>query len=80
MAETFAHAVPGGEHASAAHHPELSFFGKRRTIAGRHQFGVLPGLRRLGHLWRGERTDRCRFYGVPFFFKQWGGVNKKGGR
>lgn len=36
-----------------------------------------PGARPMREEWAVEIRDRCRLAGVPFFFKQWGGVNKK---
>ena len=36
-----------------------------------------PGARPIKEEWVTQIRDRCRTYGVPFFFKQWGGVNKK---
>jgi protein gp37 len=35
-----------------------------------------PGARRMEPVWVFEIRDRCLEYGVPFFFKQWGGVHK----
>jgi protein gp37 len=35
-----------------------------------------PGARPLNPDWVRELRDRCRFEGVAFFFKQWGGVAK----
>ena len=35
-----------------------------------------PGARALDAEWVRELRDRCRSAGVPFFFKQWGGVFK----
>jgi protein gp37 len=35
-----------------------------------------PGARPLDAEWVREIRDRCLAAGVPFFFKQWGGVNK----
>ena len=29
--------------------------------------------------WVREIRDKCRSAGVPFLFKQWGGVNRDGG-
>ncbi len=40
-----------------------------------------PGARPMEQQWVLEILDQCRASDVPFFFKQWGGVNKKkGGR
>ncbi len=36
-----------------------------------------PGARPMKPEWVRPIRDRCRDRGVPFFFKQWGGVNKK---
>jgi protein gp37 len=36
-----------------------------------------PGARPIAAAWVSELRDQCRAAGVPFFFKQWGGVNKK---
>ncbi len=40
-----------------------------------------PGARPMEAAWVFQIRDRCAEFGVPFFFKQWGGVCKsKGGR
>jgi protein gp37 len=36
-----------------------------------------PGARPMREAWVIGIRDQCRQAGVPFFFKQWGGVNKK---
>jgi protein gp37 len=36
-----------------------------------------PGARRMDRQWVIDIRDQCRQSGVPFFFKQWGGTNKK---
>lgn len=36
-----------------------------------------PKARPMREAWVVEIRDRCRAMGVPFFFKQWGGPNKK---
>jgi len=36
-----------------------------------------PGARPMKAEWVLDIRDRCRKEGVPFFFKQWGGLNKK---
>ena len=36
-----------------------------------------PGARSMDPSWVRVIRDRCLDEGVPFFFKQWGGVNKK---
>lgn len=35
-----------------------------------------PGARPMKKDWVTSIRDQCRHYGVPFFFKQWGGVRK----
>ena len=36
-----------------------------------------PGARPMDLDWARSLRDQCALVGVPFFFKQWGGVNKK---
>ncbi|HWB20438.1 MAG TPA: phage Gp37/Gp68 family protein [Phycisphaerales bacterium] len=36
-----------------------------------------PGARPMEEQWVKQIRDRCVMQSVPFFFKQWGGVNKK---
>ena len=36
-----------------------------------------PGARPMEKAWVVDIRDQCRKAGVPFFFKQWGGVRKK---
>lgn len=36
-----------------------------------------PGARSMDEQWAIDIRDQCKKDGVPFFFKQWGGVNKK---
>jgi len=36
-----------------------------------------PGARSMKSEWALDIRDQCERAGVPFFFKQWGGVNKK---
>lgn len=36
-----------------------------------------PGARRMKPEWARQIRDRCIAQGVPFFFKQWGGIHKK---
>jgi protein gp37 len=36
-----------------------------------------PGARQMRPEWVIDIRDQCRVSGVPFFFKQWGGTNKK---
>jgi len=36
-----------------------------------------PGARPIKEMWVTNVLDSCRRHQIPFFFKQWGGVNKK---
>jgi len=36
-----------------------------------------PGSRPIEKIWVDNIRIQCRKSGVPFFFKQWGGINKK---
>ncbi len=36
-----------------------------------------PGARPMKKIWVTEIRDQCKEKEIPFFFKQWGGVNKK---
>lgn len=36
-----------------------------------------PGARPLKETWIIDIRDQCQYAHVPFFFKQWGGINKK---
>jgi protein gp37 len=54
--------------------PRLSLRGIHWVIAGGESG---PGAREMKADWVREIRDRCVERGVPFFFKQWGGVNKK---
>ncbi|MCH7989020.1 MAG: DUF5131 family protein, partial [Planctomycetes bacterium] len=36
-----------------------------------------PGARPMQPEWVIQIRNRCQSFNVPFFFKQWGGVNKK---
>lgn len=36
-----------------------------------------PGARPMNPAWVADIRDQCQRAGVPFFFKQWGGTNKK---
>ena len=36
-----------------------------------------PGARLVDHAWVTDLRDQCQRANVPFFFKQWGGTNKK---
>ena len=46
------------------------------TVAGRGGESG-PGARPMAAGWVKEIRDQCRRANVAFFFKQWGGVNKK---
>ncbi len=52
---------------------EFDLFGIHWTILG-GESGA--GARPMDPDWVREVRDRCRASGVPFFFKQWGGVRK----
>jgi protein gp37 len=52
----------------------MYFEGINWAIAGRES-GPEGAL--LEHVWVTELRDQCLRAGVPFFFKQWGGTNKK---
>lgn len=54
--------------------PDLTLEGIDWVIAGGESG---PGARPMDPAWVREIRDRCVESGVPFFFKQWGGVNKK---
>jgi protein gp37 len=45
-----------------------------RTILGGESG---PGARPMERVWVMDIRDQCLRAGVPFFFKQWGGTNKK---
>jgi len=53
--------------------PELPLAGIHWVIVGGESG---PGARPMARLWITQIRDRCLGHGVPFFFKQWGGVNK----
>jgi len=36
-----------------------------------------PGARHMDPSWVMGIRDQCNAAGIPFFFKQWGGVNRK---
>jgi len=36
-----------------------------------------PGAREMREEWVLDIKEQCEFHSIPFFFKQWGGVNKK---
>lgn len=54
--------------------PRLSLRGIGWVIVGGESG---PGARPMQREWVVPIRDRCLAEGVPFFFKQWGGVNKK---
>ncbi|MDF1552459.1 MAG: phage Gp37/Gp68 family protein [Deferrisomatales bacterium] len=54
--------------------PELPVAGIDWVIVGGESG---PGARPMDPAWVSQLRDRCVRAGVPFFFKQWGGVNKK---
>ena len=54
--------------------PRLSLRGIKWVIVGGESG---PGARPMEAEWVRDIRDRCLKYQVPFFFKQWGGVNKK---
>ena len=54
--------------------PRLSLRGIDWVIVGGESG---PGCRRMEQEWVRAIRDRCVARGVPFFFKQWGGLNKK---
>lgn len=54
--------------------PRLSLSGIHWVIVGGESG---PGARPMNPEWVRQIRNRCRQRDVPFFFKQWGGVNKK---
>jgi len=54
--------------------PDLDLEGIQWVIVGGESG---PGARPMRPEWVARIRDRCLEAGVPFFFKQWGGVNKK---
>jgi protein gp37 len=54
--------------------PHLDFRGIHWVIVGGESG---PGARPMKKEWVTDIRDQCRANGVPFFFKQWGGTNKK---
>jgi protein gp37 len=54
--------------------PNLDLTGIHWVIVGGESG---PGAREMREEWVVALRDQCREAGVPFFFKQWGGVNKK---
>ncbi|MCX5653066.1 MAG: phage Gp37/Gp68 family protein [Planctomycetota bacterium] len=54
--------------------PELELEGIDWVVVGGESG---PGARPMDPKWAVDIRDRCVKAGVPFFFKQWGGMNKK---
>jgi len=54
--------------------PNLDFTGIHWAIVGGESG---PGSRPIEKRWVVDIRDQCKTAGVAFFFKQWGGVNKK---
>lgn len=54
--------------------PNLNLEGIHWVIAGGESG---PGARPMEAEWVNQILERCKAASVPFFFKQWGGVNKK---
>jgi len=54
--------------------PNLKLSGIHWTIVGGESG---PGARPIERAWVTEIRDQCQRAKVPFFFKQWGGINKK---
>lgn len=54
--------------------PKLNLNGIAWVIVGGESG---PGARPMQEAWVTDIRDQCRKAKVPFFFKQWGGVNKK---
>ncbi len=54
--------------------PDLDLTGIDWVIVGGESG---PGARPIRHEWVTDIRDQCLAANVPFFFKQWGGVNKK---
>jgi len=54
--------------------PELDLRGIGWVIVGGESG---PGARPMDAAWATDIRDQCRRANVPFFFKQWGGANKK---
>ena len=54
--------------------PDLDLTGIDWVIAGGESG---PGARAMKREWVEDIRDQCLRTGVPFFFKQWGGTNKK---
>jgi protein gp37 len=54
--------------------PDLDLEGIQWVVVGGESG---PGARPMDPKWAVDVRDQCLKAGVPFFFKQWGGVNKK---
>lgn len=54
--------------------PRLDLHGMDWVIVGGESG---PGARPMDPTWATDLRDQCRAAAVPFFFKQWGGPNKK---
>lgn len=54
--------------------PDLALEGIDWAIVGGESG---PGARLMDEQWVLDIKNKCEKYNVPFFFKQWGGVNKK---
>lgn len=54
--------------------PDINLEGIDWVIAGGESG---PGARPMNQKWVVDIRDQCLTVGIPFFFKQWGGVNKK---
>lgn len=54
--------------------PDLDLYGIGWVIVGGESG---PGSRPMDPSWVLDIRDQCRAAGVPFFFKQWGGINKR---
>lgn len=54
--------------------PNLNLYGIDWVIVGGESG---PGARPMKKEWVIDIRDQCIAAGVPFFFKQWGGINKK---
>jgi protein gp37 len=54
--------------------PHLDLWGINWVIVGGESG---PGARPMDPAWVVDLRDQCQRAGVPFFFKQWGGVHKK---
>jgi protein gp37 len=54
--------------------PDMNLGGIDWTIVGGESG---PGARLMRPEWVTDIRDQCLAEGIPFFFKQWGGVNKK---